>query len=735
MIQTLQTDSDNLFFFISSCHTTLVVQKDPRGFVFVPYWGSLIPAVDLSYLLAEIPRASYLADADGCKNFKLEQLPQLYPSYGYTDLRTPAFSFTYADGSRTTDLRYAGHRIYRGKQKLPGLPMVRSSPDAETLELKLHDALQQVDVTIVLTVFAEHDALTQSVRVENHGQAPMKIDKICSASIDLSDNRWEFLHLSGAWARESHICRQPLSQGNVSVGSLRGASSHAHNPFAALIDPAADETHGEVYAMHFVYSGNFLASAQVDMHQNTRFQMGLHPFDFDWTLEEGDSFVTPEVVLLYSEEGLGQMSDRFHALYRDCLLPPNFAGKTRPILLNSWEASYFQFTGESLTRLAGQASNIGAELFVVDDGWFGHRDDTTSSVGDWVPYQKKLGGDLNELIQAVHRQEIAFGLWLEPEMVSPDSNLYRAHPDWVIQAPGRRVEKSRDEYVLDLSNPAVCDYLIETISHLLATYPISYIKWDMNRNFTNLGSTYLPAACQKEQAHRYMLGLYRILDTLTQAFPKVLFEGCAGGGGRTDPGMLYYVSQIWISDDTDALERLPIQYGASLTLPAEVMGCHISAVPNHQTSRFIPLQTRAAVAMAGSLGLEMDPAAMSSEERAELEDVVARYKKLRPTIQQGRLHRLKGLEDGNEYAWMFSSLDGAEVLVTYIQKRMCPNTITRRLRLRGLKPDALYRAEGEGWVRSGQELAGAGLAVGRVLTDAFARQWVLHRVDHSSKDD
>lgn len=729
MIQTLQTASGNQFFFLSTRSTTLVVQRDPHGFLFAPYWGSRIPASDLSYLVAEIPRASYLADADGRKDFKLEQLPQLYPAYGYTDLRMPAFAFTYADGSRVTDLRCVGHRIYRGKHPLPGLPMVRPDAETETLELQLRDTVQGADVFIVLTVFAAHDALTQSVRVENHGNAPFRIDRICSVSMDLPDNRWEFLYLDGAWARESHICRQPVRQGCLSVGSLRGASSHAHNPFAALVDPGTDETHGEVYALHFVYSGNFLASAQVDMHQNTRFQMGLHPFDFDWTLEPGASFTAPEVVLIHGEQGLGQMSQRFHALYRDCLLPRAFAGKPRPVLLNSWEASYFRFTGESLTRLAGQAASVGAELFVLDDGWFGHRDDTTSSVGDWVPYREKLGGGLEALIQGIHGQNIAFGLWLEPEMVSPDSDLYRAHPDWVIQAPGRRIEKSRDEYVLDLSNPAVCDHLIGTISRLLSSYPIAYIKWDMNRNFTNLGSTWLPAYRQKEQAHRYMLGLYRVLDRLTTDFPQVLLEGCAGGGGRTDPGMLYYVSQIWISDDTDALERLPIQYGASLTLPAEAMGCHISAVPNHQTGRSLPLQTRAAVAMAGSLGLEMDPAALTPEERTQLTHAIARYKALRTTVQQGRLYRLKGLEDGNEYAWLFSSEDGAQVLVTYVQKRMCPNTITRRLRLRGLEPDAFYRDEAEGWVRSGRELAAVGLALGRIRTDAFARQWLLRRVE------
>lgn len=654
MIDIQKNTTGQTIFYLTTKTASLVLLVTESGIVLTPYWGGRIASLDIAYVTGEITRASYLADADGQKDFKLEQLPQIYPAYGYTDLRGPAFAFLYADGSRTTDLRYVSHRIYSGKEKLDGLPALRPSQDCQTLELRLADFVQSMEVVLRFSVFESHDAITESVRVVNQHKTQL------------------------------------------------------------------------------VYSGNFAVSAEVDMHQNTRFQIGINPFDFSWLLEPGQSFQSPEAVLVYSGEGLGRMSQIFHHMYQDLLIPEWFARQERPVLLNSWEAHYFDFDGTALTALAAEAAGVGAELFVLDDGWFGKRSDTTSSIGDWTPNEEKLGGSLQELIAAIEEKGLVFGLWFEPEMVSPDSRLYRRHPEWVIQAAGRRIEKSRDEYVLDLSNPAVCEHIITSVGNILSQNHVRYVKWDMNRNLTNLGSTYLPAERQQEQAHRYILGLYHVLDTLTQQFPDVLFEGCAGGGGRFDPGILYYMPQMWPRDDTDAMERLAIQYGVSLLYPPYAMECHISESPNHQVARREPLETRAAVAMWGNLGLELNLVRMDRAEKAALAEEIAFYKKVRPLVQFGDLYRLKGLDGGNQYAWMFQSQDQKNVFVSFVQIQASPNTVSKRLRLRHLDPDAWYRIEGSGAVRSGRELMHIGLDTGKIRTDAYSRRWLLTRVDRAS---
>lgn len=731
MIETMRSEQDGTLFFLHTKSATLSLLVSAEGFLLLPYWGARIKTSDISYIVKELPFVSYMASTEGRKNFQLGNLPQPYPSFGNSDLRSPAFLFTYEDGSRTTDLSYRGYTIHKGKTKLDGLPFIRPDSSAQTLELQLFDRLKEISVVISMTVYEDYDAITQSVRAENQGKTQtLQIEKLCSASIDLLDSDFEFLHLAGAWDREFQIKRQKLEQGILSIGSAGGASGHEHNPFAALVSPGTDETHGQVYAMNLVYSGNFLASAEVGMHRNTRFQIGLQPFDFSWRLEPGECFQSPEAVLVYSGKGLEGMSNSFHRLYQDCLIPLRFAQKERPILLNSWEAHYYKFCGEDLIRLARQATQVGAELFVLDDGWFGKRMDESSSVGDWIANEEKLGGSLSSLIEKINREGISFGLWAEPEMVSPDSDLYRAHPEWAIQVQGRRMETSREEYVLDLSNPDVCKYIIDSISAILSENPVTYVKWDMNRNFTNLGSTYLPSCRQKEQAHRYMLGLYHVLDVLTNRFPHVLFEGCAGGGGRFDPGMLYYTPQMWVSDDTDAVERLTIQYGASLVYPSIAVECHISETPNHQVGRRESMAARAATAMWGNLGLELNFDRMAGEEINCLMDEIAFYKKVRPVIQFGRLYRLKGLDGGNEYAWMYQSRDREEFLVTFVQVQAKPNTVSKRLRLRGLDPEGWYQID-EGSVRSGRELMCIGLDVGNVREDAFSRRWLLVRIKES----
>lgn len=733
MIHILKNEKNQQLFFLNTCDTSLVLFVPKSKHVFIPHWGGKIEPTDIGYIIEEISRASYLPDADGRKNFKLEQMPQIYPSYGYTDLREPAFSFRWNDGSRITDLRYCSYNVYKGKRKPEGLPAVLSDENSEVLEIVLFDELKQTEVILVFGVFEKYNAITQSVIVKNKGEEPFHIEKICSANIDLLFSDLDLIQLSGAWGRECHIKRRHLEQGIQAVGSTRGAGGHGQNPFVALVSPDTTEEKGEVYAMNFVYSGNFLAEVEVDMHENSRFQMGIHPFEFEWRLNPGKKFQTPEVVLVYSGNGLGQMSRTFHKLYRECLMPMRFRNQERPVLINSWEASYFNFTRESLISLASQAAEVGAELFVLDDGWFGQRDDTTTSVGDWVPYEKKLGGSLESLIRAICGQHIGFGLWFEPEMVSQNSELYKQHPEWVMQIKGRRIEKSRDEYVLDLSNPAVCDYIIRSVGKILRENSISYVKWDMNRNFTNTGSLYLAPEQQKELPHRYMLGLYHVIDTLTKEFPDVLFEGCAGGGGRCDPGMLYYMPQIWISDDTDALERLLIQYGTSLVYPSIGMGCHISDIPNHQTGRCVSLETRAAVAMWGNLGLELNFDKIEHTEKNQIKQYIDFYKRVRSIIQFGDLYRLKGLEAGNEYAWMYISDSGRKILVTYVQIMSHPNTVSKRLRLTQVEKQDLYQDVLSGRRFRGCELSEIGLAIGKICGDGKSRQWLLEKVSEDNR--
>ncbi|WP_391486818.1 alpha-galactosidase [Lactobacillus mulieris] len=719
--------NDEKYYFLNTNNTSIVLLKNKYDYLFILHWGSLISPTNLDYVLKELNRASYLADANGVKDFKLEQMPQIYPSYGYSDLREPAFSIRYQDGSRITDLRYDSYKIYKTKKKLKGLPTIISK-ESESIDLILIDKIKKIKITLTFSVFDAYDAITQSVKIENLSNETCYIEKVCSASIDLLFSDLDMFQLNGAWGRECHINKRHLVQGYQSISSARGASGHGQNPFIALATRGTNEEYGEIFALNFVYSGNFLGQVEVDMHKNTRVQLGINPFDFEWILDPSQSFQTPEVVMVYSNEGLGKMSRIFHKLYRNTLASRKYLNSTPPILLNSWEANYFDFTKESLLNLAEKSSEIGVELFVIDDGWFAKRNDTTSSIGDWVPNQVKLGGNLDTLINKIKKNKIKFGLWFEPEMVSPNSNLYRLHPEWVIQVKNRRIEESRDEYVLDLSNPAVCEYITEILSNFLSVYSIDYVKWDMNRNFTNLGSTYLSSERQKEQAHRYILGLYSILENLTKRFPNVIIEGCAGGGGRCDPGMLYYMQQIWISDDTDAIERLPIQYGTSLIYPSVSLGCHISAVPNHQTNRITNLDTRSTVAMWGNLGLELDLNNLRKDELEILKNKILFYKKIRSIVQLGDLYRLQGLDETNEYAWMYISEKQDEILVSYVQIMAQPNTVAKRLRIPYLDVNFNYLDVENNRVYKGDELYALGVSKGSCKYDGYSKQWLFRRI-------
>ncbi|EES74979.1 alpha-galactosidase [Paenibacillus sp. oral taxon 786 str. D14] len=707
-------------FHLQSRNTSYIIQL-VHGYPAHAYFGAkLRHGSNLDQLLTFQERASFSPNPiPEDKSISLDSLPQEYPQYGTSDFRSPAYQVRLANGTRATELTYRSHRIVPGKLALEGLPAVYVEQDheAETLELELEDRVSGLVVVLSYTVFAEFDAIARSARLTNGSSEPLQLERALSASVDFPDAAYDALYLSGAWARERHVQRRRLAPGVTGISSRRGSSSHQQNPFLALLRPDATEQQGEVYGFSLVYSGSFTAEAEVEQFGTTRVQIGINPFDFTWKLEPGESFQTPEAVLVYSAEGLGGMSRTYHRLYRTRLCRGQFRDQERPILVNNWEATYFDFNADKIEAIAKAGSELGIELFVLDDGWFGRRDRDNSSLGDWFEDRRKLPDGLKDLARRVKDTGLQFGLWFEPEMVSPDSDLYRAHPDWCLHVPGRRRTEARDQLVLDMSRSDVRQYLYERLSAIFSTVPITYVKWDMNRNMTEIGSAVSPAERQGEVAHRYMLGLYELLERLTSEFPQILFESCSGGGGRFDPGMLYYMPQTWTSDDTDAAERLKIQYGTSIVYPVSTMGAHVSAVPNHQVERTTPLTFRGDVAMSGNFGYELDLTRFTEEEKETAKRQIALYKEIRGLVQQGDLYRLQSPFEGNETAWMFVSPDQSEALLFYFRVLAEPNGPLRSVKLQGLDPAKDYEVVGSGEVYGGDRLMNAGLSMASVRGD------------------
>ena len=723
-------NKENRLFHIKSKKTSYVMRVLETGHLINLYWGRKINSNKIDYVVKKRPCGSFLADLDNVDALHLEIIPQEYPSYGNPDLRSPAVQIKLANGTTVTDFRYYSHEIYNGKKALQGLPAtyVENEDEAETLEITLKDELAGLRVILSYTVFKNYDVITRSCKVVNDSKEEVDVLRALSANVDFRHSDFDLIQLSGSWARERHIIRTPLRNGGQCVESRRGASSHAQNPFIALVSKDTTEDKGEVYGFNLVYSGNFLANVEVDMHSNARAQIGINPFDFTWNLEAGDEFQTPEAVMVYSPNGLTEMSHIYHDLYRERLCRGTHRDKERPILINNWEATYFDFNNEKIKNIAKESSKLGIELFVLDDGWFGERNNDDCSLGDWFVNEEKLKGGLSSLVKDINEMGMQFGLWFEPEMISPKSKLYEEHPDWCIHIEGRVRSEARKQLILDLSREEVCDAVIEMLTNVLKSAPISYVKWDMNRNMTEIGSPAWPAKKQKEVAHRYMLGLYKILENITTNFPNILFESCSGGGGRFDGGMLYYMPQTWTSDDTDAIERLKIQEGTSLVYPASTMGSHVSAVPNHQVHRITPLHTRGVVAMAGSFGYELDITKMTDEEKEEVKSQVKFYKNIRKTIQFGDLYRLKSAFDSNEAAWMNISKDGNNLVVSYVKKYAEANVLPKRLKLKALDENSLYEISETGEVFGGDELMYIGLEIGELNGDYQARSWTLRRI-------
>ncbi|WP_144555843.1 alpha-galactosidase [Bacillus sp. X1(2014)] len=703
------------------------------------YWGKRVRALQPASILAFKRRPFSPTTEPSFSQFSLDTLPQEYPAFGNGDFRSPAYQIRSSDGTTVTEFVYDSHEIFQGKHPLEGLPAayVEDKSEAETLVLTLVDSMLGIGMNLHYTIYRDLDVITRSVSFEHLGSHDVEIHKCMSMSVDIHQSDWDWLHLYGTWGRERHIERRPLNHGIQMISSARGASSHQHNPFVALLSKDTNEENGDVYGISLVYSGNFQASIEVDPFQTSRLSIGINPFDFTWVLKPGETFQTPEAIMIYSSEGLGGMSRTFHKILRERVCRGVYRDKTRPILINNWEATYFNFNEKKLFDLADAAKELGIELFVLDDGWFGHRDNDKSSLGDWFVFKKKLPNGLEGLADYIKKKGLQFGIWVEPEMVSPDSDLYRKHPDWCIHVPGRNRTQSRNQLILDLSREDVCNFLIETLTRVISSAKISYVKWDMNRNMTEVGSAALPPHRQKETAHRYMLGLYQILEKLTKRFPQILFESCSGGGGRFDPGMLYYMPQTWTSDDTDAVERLKIQYGTSLIYPAITMGAHVSDVPNHQVGRTTPLLMRCHVAMAANLGFELNIDKLSSDDKKVVMEQIKRYHQIKDIVCFGDLYRLLSPFDGMDTAWMYVSSNQERAVVFYYKTLATPNPPFFRLKLRGLKSCEIYRVNRGEQEYAGDELMKIGLTLPLINRDFSSSIYYIEAFEKSSniKDD
>jgi len=696
-------DENQKSFYLGAGKASYVLHVDEDGRLLNQHWGARVPDGALSPDFSHYPT---LASFDPRTN----ALPWELPTRGSGWYGEPAVAATNAKGDDMVQLTYVSHAIYMGKNRLPGLPatFARREGDAETLEIELMDRLTGLRVTAVYGVFERTGAITRSLRLKNESGEDMQINGVLSASAPVHGSGYDVIHLKGAWARERHVMRQTQGEGEYRIFSQRGASGHEANPFLALCEKSATEFSGEVWAVSLVYSGSFEALSYVNNTENSRLSIGLNPDVFTWKLEPGETFVSPEAAMVYSPDGLNGMSHAFHRLYSENLMRSKWFERDRPILINNWEATYFNFNEEKILQIARRAKELGVEMLVLDDGWFGKRNTDNCSLGDWVVNPEKLPGGLNGLSDRLHDLGLKFGLWFEPEMISPDSDLYRAHPDWCLHVDGRARVEMRNQLILDLSRKEVQDYIIESVSAALESARIEYVKWDMNRNMTEPFSGAQTPERQKETQHRYMLGLYRVLEEITARFPEILFESCSGGGGRFDPGMLYYMPQTWTSDDSDAAERMFIQYGTSFVYPPCAMGAHVSAVPNHQTGRTTAMQTRGDVALGGNFGFELDLSQLSDADAETVRQLIEREKQVRTLVRTGEFTRLLSPFDHPYAAWQFRARDNSEALICAYRLMTRPATPHLLLKASGLDESAVYMDD-DGNTCSGAALTRYGL--------------------------
>ena len=655
------------------------------------------------------------------RTYSLDALPQEYPSLGTGDFRNYALNIENADGSQCCNPVYITHEIAAGKYTLKGLPFVRAEEnEAETLKIILEDPVTKVELHLLYGVLEKEDIITRSVIIKNAGKAPVTVKKAQSACLDFLHGDYDLIKFYGRHAMERNMERMPVSHESTRIGSRRGSSSHQYNPGVILAGKNTNEDSGSCYGMLFVYSGNFLVEAEKDQYDQTRIQMGLTDELFAYPLEAGAEFTAPEVILSYTNKGLSRLSQQYHHCIMNHICQGKYVHANRPVLINSWEAAYFDFTGDTIVELAKEAKELGIDMVVMDDGWFGKRNDDNSSLGDWYVNEEKLGGTLTKLIERVNAEGVKFGIWIEPEMVNEDSDLYREHPDWAITIPGRKPVRSRNQLVLDFSRKEVRDEIFKRICAVLDQGNVEYIKWDMNRSLADI---YAPNV-----TYDYVLGVYDFLEKLTNRYPDILIEGCSGGGGRFDAGMLYYTPQIWCSDNTDAINRTRIQYGTSFFYPVAAMGSHVSAVPNHQTGRVTSMHTRGVAAMSGTFGYELNPALLNAEEKAEIRAQLAKYREYQELIREGDYYRLSNPFQDNFAAWMVVSDDRSKALVSVIRLTAEANPPAAYVTLKGMEEDAFYREKTTGKVYPGAALMEAGILLPAAVSEYEAYQIELERV-------
>lgn len=711
-------------FQLDTANTSYVMQVC-EGYLIHTYWGQKLDDGDHGYMHREFGRAAFCSHLENCRGLILDDVQLEYPCFGRGDLRSPAIEVINTDGTDIVDLKYDSYQILSEKPMPSGLPASYDCP--ETLVIKLKDEVSGVVCELYYSVFADTDIIARRASITNNGDGSIKLDCAMSAAVDFDDNNFHVISNYGTHCRERHLERAPLKTGKFSMYSRRGASSHVHNPFLILTSPEANEDYGTAYAFTLVYSGSFTADAEATQFGTTRVRMGINPDGFSWKLEKGESFDTPEAILCCSESGLTPLSQNMHSFINNHIIRGKYKNATRPVLLNSWEACYFGFNEERLIKIAECSAKLGIELLVIDDGWFGKRDSDNCSLGDWVINERKLPNGFNGIYNVLKSHNMGLGIWFEPEMVSPDSDLYRAHPDWCLHIDGRPRSEGRKQLMLNLSRPEVCDYLYDSIAAVLSTGTISYVKWDFNRNMSEVGNALLSSDRQQEVGHRYYLGLYSLLERLVTSFPDVLFESCSGGGGRFDCGMLYYMPQTWTSDNSDAIERLPIQHGTSMVYPLSSMSAHVSASPNHQTAHVTPFDTRFNVAFTGSFGYELDPTALSEDDQAAVLRTAEFYKKYADVAAYGKYYRLRSCFDGDSAAWCYVGRGDdvciAEFVLTHV--RVYPKY--DRIRLKGLDANATYREVNSGEEYTGSQLMGYGLPVDLTL-EYTSKMWVLEKI-------
>jgi alpha-galactosidase len=720
----IQYNENSRTFKLDTAHTSYVIAVcDDEQFLGHAYYGAKISDTDAAYLLRtdEMPFVPSKADRDRGTFF--DAFPSEFPGNQIGDFRDSAVTVKDAGGHSAVQFLYTGYRILNEKPALPGLPATFARDEAvQTLEIDVTDPVLKLDAVLSYSVFEKEDVITRTIRVKNASDDMIFLTKLMSMSLDMDQIDYRMLTLHGSWGRERQMEFRPIGYGKQSVGSLRGESSHQEHPFVALVSESATQESGEVYGFHFVYSGNFLAQVEKSQFDILRVQVGIHPENFCFQLKPGEEFYAPEVVMTYSAGGLGQMSRNLHDLYREHLIRSPYRTMERPVLINNWEATYFDFDTEKLLAIAREAKKSGIEMLVMDDGWFGKRNDDNTSLGDWTVNEEKLKGGLKYLVDEVNKIGLKFGIWFEPEMVSPDSDLYRAHPDWAIAVPERTPSRIRNQYVLDLGRREVADYVYESVASVLRSANIEYVKWDMNRPLTDIGSLYLGKDNQGELCHRFVLAVYALQERLITEFPDLLLENCSSGGGRFDPGMLYYSPQIWCSDDTDAIERLSIQEGTALIYPLSTMGAHVSDCPNHAMGRVTPFATRGNVALAGTFGYELDITRIAPEERAQIPGQVADYHKYNSLVRSGDYYRIASYQQNHFYdCYEVAAKDKSEALVTFVQVLNRPNFHSRRIKLFGLDPDRQYRIEGEERVYYGDTLMNAGIQIPNMWGDFQSR--------------